>query len=98
MSDGFGADRYGTDVLARGWREAGRPVVPQVAAERDLVVEVAGDGFCGAVTGVRSGHVELEDRVGRRRLFPLGGGFLIDGAAVVLTPPAAAVPWTPSCW
>jgi len=90
MSDGFGADRYGTDVLAKGWREAGRRVVPQVAAERDLVVEVAGDGFCGAVTGVRSGHVELEDRAGRRRLFPLGGGFLIDGAAVVLTPPAAA--------
>ena len=23
MSDGFGADRYGTDVLAKGWREAG---------------------------------------------------------------------------
>ncbi len=91
MSDGFGADRYGTDVLAKGWREAGRPVVPQVAAERDLVVEVAGDGFCGAVTGVRGGHVELEDRVGRRRLVPLGGGFLIDGAAVVLTPPAAVV-------
>lgn len=90
MSDGFGADRYGTDVLAKGWREAGRRVVPQVAAERDLVVEVAGDGFCGAVTGVRSGHVELEDRAGRRRLFPLGGGFLIDGAAVVLTPPAVA--------
>ena len=39
MSDGFGADRYGTDVLAKGWREAGRPVVPQVAAERDLVTQ-----------------------------------------------------------
>lgn len=86
--DGF--DRYGGDVLAAGWREAGRRVVPQVAAETGLVVEVAGDGFCGAVTQVQQGTVELEDRAGRRRLFPLGGGFLIDGDAVELTPPRAA--------
>ncbi len=85
-------DRYGGDVLARGWREAGRRVVPEVPAERDLVVEVAQDGFCGAVTRVQSGTVELEDRLGRRRLFPLGGGFLIDGNAVVLTLPAPKAP------
>ncbi|MFS0867952.1 DUF3097 domain-containing protein [Microbacterium sp. 179-B 1A2 NHS] len=81
-------DRYGTDVLAAGWRDAGRAVVPQVAADRDLVVEVAGDGFVGAVTGIASGHVELEDRHGRTRVFPLGGGFLVDGSAVTLVPPA----------
>ena len=57
---------------------------PAVEATRDLVVEVADDGFCGAVVGVASGMVELEDRHGRRRLFPLGPGFLIDGADVVL--------------
>lgn len=84
-------DRYGADVLARGWREAGRrPPPPQVAAEAGLVVEVAGDGFCGAVMGVRSGTVELEDRLGRRRLFPLGGGYLVDGSAVELVVPRAA--------
>jgi len=83
-------DRYGVDVLAAGWRDAGRRVVPQMAADPGLVVEVAGDGFCGAVTRVQSGTVELEDRGGRRRLFPLGGGFLIDGETVVLTPPRAA--------
>lgn len=88
-------DRYGGDVLARGWRDAGRRVVPEVAAERELVVEVAADGFCGAVTRVQSGTVELEDRAGRRRLFPLGGGFLIDGEAVVLTVPKAAAPAGP---
>lgn len=88
MDDGF--DRYGSDVLATGWRDAGKRTIPVVAAERDLVVEVAGDGFCGAVTRVQSGTVELEDRLGRRRLFPLGGGFLIDGAAVQLAPPRAA--------
>ena len=86
--DGF--DRYGGDVLASGWRERARPVVRRVEATADLVVEVAGDGFCGAVTRVQSGTVELEDRLGRRRLFPLGGGFLIDGAAVDLVVPAAA--------
>jgi hypothetical protein len=83
-------DRYGGDVLAPGWRDAGRPKVEQVAANRDLVVEVAGDGFCGAVTGVQAGLVELEDRRGKRRSFPLGGGFLLDGKPVQLTPPAPA--------
>lgn len=86
--DGF--DRYGGDVLAPGWRDAGKKEVARVGAAPGLVVEVAGDGFCGAVTRVQSGTVELEDRRGLRRLFPLGGGFLIDGAAVELTVLAAA--------
>ena len=83
-------DRYGADVLAAGWRERGRKQIARVEASRDLVVEVAADGYCGAVVGVRAGTVELEDRNGRTRLFPLGGGFLIDGVDVVLTPPVAA--------
>ncbi|MFT4136242.1 DUF3097 domain-containing protein [Microbacterium sp.] len=85
-------DRYGSDVLAAGWRDAGRRPVPQVAASADLVVEVAGDGYCGAVVGVHSGHVELEDRHGRTRLFPLGRGFLVEGAAVELVAPPRAAP------
>jgi len=80
---------YGTDVLSGDWRRRGAKQVRDVAAERDLVVEVAQDGYCGAVTRVQGGHVELEDRNGRRRVFPLGGGFLIDGAPVRLGPPAA---------
>lgn len=83
-------DRYGTDVLAAGWREHGRRAIPQVEATAELVVEVVADGYCGAVVGVASGLVELEDRTGRRRLFPLGPGFLLDGQDVVLTRPAAA--------
>ena len=82
-------DRYGSDVLAAGWRERGAKAVADVAAERDLVVEVAVDGFCGAVTRVEGGHVELEDRRGQHRLFPLGGGFMIDGEPVRLVPPRA---------
>ena len=85
-------DRYATDVLADGWRSHGHRALPRIEATGDLVVEIAADGFCGAVLGVASGLVELEDRHGRRRLFPLGPGFLVDGADVVLTAPAAAAP------
>ena len=83
-------DRYGTDVLAPGWRESGTKPVPKVPADIDLVVEVAGDGFCGAITRREAGTVELEDYRGRRRLFPMGRGFLIDGAPVELVVPQAA--------
>lgn len=82
-------DRYGADVLAIGWQGHGRRELPRVAASRDLVVEVADDGYCGAVVGVSSGLVELEDRHGRRRMFPLGPGFLVDGGDVVLVAPTA---------
>ncbi|ALX66736.1 DUF3097 domain-containing protein [Microbacterium sp. XT11] len=83
-------DRYGSDVLAPGWRERAAKQVAQVAASVDLVVEVADDGFCGAITRIQGGTVELEDWKGRRRLFPLGGGFLIEGKPVRLVPPSAA--------
>jgi hypothetical protein len=88
-------DRYGTDVLAKGWRSHGTKTLTRVEATRDLVAEVAADGFCGAVVGVASGMVELEDRTGRVRLFPLGAGFLIDGADVILVAPAVAAPTGP---
>lgn len=84
-------DRYGGDVLAKGWRDAGRRITPQVEAARGLVVEVAADGYCGEIVGGSSGMVELEDRHGKRRVFPLGAGFLVDGQTVNLVPPKAAV-------
>ncbi|WP_127472733.1 DUF3097 family protein [Microbacterium sulfonylureivorans] len=83
-------DRYGTDVLADGWRARAAKQLARVEASRDLVVEVAADGFCGAVVGVASGMVELEDRRARRRLFPLGPGFLVEGVDVVLVAPVVA--------
>ncbi|GAA1985725.1 DUF3097 family protein [Microbacterium pumilum] len=84
-------DRYSTDVLAAGWRMKHTRELPRIEASRGLVVEVADDGFCGAVVSLASGHVELEDRHGRRRLFPLGPGYLVDGADVVLVAPAVVV-------
>ncbi len=56
-----------------------------------LVVELV-DGFVGAVIRVEKGTVELEDRHLRRRTFPLGGGYMVDGIAVVLRAPAADAP------
>jgi hypothetical protein len=85
-------DRYGADVLAPGWRERAVRPVARVEAARDVVVEVADDGFCGAVTDVTASGVELEDRKGRRRIFALGPGFLVDGEDVVLVAPAARAP------
>ncbi|HEV7183849.1 MAG TPA: DUF3097 domain-containing protein [Leifsonia sp.] len=80
-------DRYGSDVLAAGWKDAGRKTVPEVPAVRDLVVEEAATGFCGAVVRLEAHTVELEDYFGKKRVFPLGGGFLIDGDPVVLVMP-----------
>jgi hypothetical protein len=88
-------DRYGQDVLAAGWREKNKRELARVPATRDLVVEVAEDGYVGAVTSVSGGLVELEDRHGRRRMFPLGPGFLVEGAAVVLVVSAPAAPAAP---
>ncbi len=84
------ADRYGTDVLADGWRTAHTKQSRPVPAEHDAVFEVAADGFVGAVTRVENDTVELEDRLGKRRVFPLGAGFLLDGEPVTLTVPTSA--------
>ena len=85
-------DRYGTDVLAGDWRARGRRTIPTLEAERDLVVELAADGFCGAIVAVDKRHVTLEDRFGAKRLFPLGHGFLVDGEAVQLVFPTPKSP------
>ena len=92
MGIGDAKRRYDGDVLAPGWR---RPIpVPEVPAERDLVVEEAETAFCGAVLGCEKGPgghlVTLEDGRGRRRVFPLGPGFLIDGKPITLVRPTGA--------
>jgi len=84
-------DHYGRDVLAGNRRR--RETVPALPADRDLVVEEAGSGFCGAVVGCAKDAVTLEDRHGRRRVFPLSpAGFLLDGRPVTLTRPVATAP------
>ncbi len=90
--DPNGPDRYGADVLAGDWRARGRRVIPKVEAARDLVVELASNGFCGAVVAVDKQHVTLEDRFGGRRMFPLGHGFLVEGEPAELVFPTPKAP------
>jgi hypothetical protein len=86
----MGARDYGDDVLAGDWRRPRRGQIPELPAERDLVVEDPSSGFCGAVVACDKEAVTLEDRFGRRRLFPLAkAGFLLDGKPVTLVRPAA---------
>lgn len=58
-------------------------------ANTGLVVEDIASDFCGSVTAVEGRMVQLEDRHGRRRMFPLGAGFLFEGTPVVLVAPSA---------
>jgi DUF3097 family protein len=82
---------YGPDVLAAGAGRPRRAEIPHVAAERGLVVEEAGGGFCGAVVDCEKHVVTLEDRWGRQRVFPLSsGGFLLEGRPVTLVRPRPA--------
>jgi hypothetical protein len=82
-------DRYGHDVLAAGRRKPHSAVHP---AELGMVVEDAETGYVGAVVRVEYGRVDLEDRHGRTRGFPLGPGYLLEGRPVTLTTPRRPVP------
>ncbi|HET7070486.1 MAG TPA: DUF3097 domain-containing protein [Nocardioides sp.] len=85
-------DRYGPDVLASDWRASARGRRSEAwpaEATLGLVVEEVTTDFCGEIVAVERdlGTVTLEDRRGRRRGFPLGPGFLLEGRPVVLTAP-----------
>ncbi|MHC0429870.1 DUF3097 domain-containing protein [Streptomyces sp. O3] len=81
--------------LTPPWKK--RQAVPEIPADRDLVVEEAATGFCGAVVRCEAGTVTLEDRFGKHRVFPLEPrGFLLDGQAVTLVRPSPAAPARPA--
>lgn len=82
---------FGSD----GTRRVAKREVPEVPAEPGLVVETldtgGGDGFCGAVVSVDVREVVLEDRHGRRRVFPLRpAAFLVEGRTATLVVPKRA--------
>ncbi len=83
---------YGPDLTPPWKRSAPAPEVP---ADRGLVVEEAGTGFCGAVAACEKSAqgltVTLEDRFGKLRVFPMEPrGFLLDGKVVTLVRPSPA--------
>jgi hypothetical protein len=75
-------------VLAEQRPRPGPRQLPQVPAERGLVVEDAAAEFCGAVVFCEKDAVTLEDGHGRRRVFPLSPApFLLEGKPVRLVRP-----------
>lgn len=88
-------DPYGTDVLSvdphREGPGARRPRSTEVRLEMGMVLEDVTTGWVGAVVGIeKSGGihlVELEDRRGRTRSFPLGAGFWLEGRPIIALPP-----------
>jgi hypothetical protein len=89
-------DRYGNDVLARNPHQRTRVRSTPRPVEVGMVVEDAQSGFVGAVVRIEYGRIDLEDRDGRVRGFPVGPGYLIDGAPVILTAPRRAAPAAPA--
>ncbi len=95
------SERYGSDVLSGDWRAThgpgrrGRAV--EAPAEIGAVVEEVTTDWVGAIVAVDRDldTLTLEDRRGRRRTFPLGPGFLLEGRPVVLAAPLRATPAAP---
>ncbi|MBO0880666.1 MAG: DUF3097 domain-containing protein [Mycobacterium sp.] len=85
-------DRYGSDVLARDPHRPRRMRSTEMAIELGMVVEDAQTGYVGAVVRVEYGRMELEDRHGRTKPFPIGPGYLVDGKPVILTAPRRPPP------
>ena len=88
--------RYADDVLATDWRAPKNGRAVDVPAELGLVVEEVTTDWCGEVIAVDRDldTVTLEDRRGKRRTFPLGPGFLLEGKPVVLVRATRATPTT----
>ncbi|HWI42976.1 MAG TPA: DUF3097 domain-containing protein [Nocardioides sp.] len=82
-------DRYRTDVLAGDWKVPVRGRAVEAPADPGLVVEEVLSDFCGEIVAVDRDldTLTLEDRRGKRRTFPLGPGFLLEGKPVILTAP-----------
>jgi hypothetical protein len=92
-------DRYGSDVLASDWRAPKRGRATEIDADLGLVVEEVTTDWCGEIVKVERdlGTVTLEDRRRKRRTFPLGPGFLLEGLPVVLVAPTrTAAPQQPT--
>jgi hypothetical protein len=85
-------------VLAGDWRAPARGRAVPAVAERGAVVEEVMTDFVGEIVAVDRDldTLTLEDRRGRRRTFPLGPGYLLEGRPVVLSAPARNSPAQPT--
>ena len=92
------SDRYGADVLAGDWRVPKRGRAVETEAGHGLVVEEVTTDWCGEIVKVDRdlGTLTLEDRRSKRRTFPLGPGFLLEGRPVALVAPTRTGPRAPT--
>ena len=90
--------RYGSDVLPGDWRAPKNGRAVPAAAELGAVVEEVMTDFVGEIVAVDRDidTLTLEDRRGKRRTFPLGPGFLLDGRPVILSAPTRKGPTKPT--
>src|SRR3954468_7464141 len=97
LSDSSRYGGYGSDVLNTDWRAPRRGRAVEIEADKGLVVEEVTTDWGGEIVAVERDldTVTLEDRRGRRRTFPLGPGFLLEGVPVILRPPVRSGPAGP---
>ncbi len=77
-------------MLAGDWNSPRNGRAVEAPAEIGAVVEEVTTDWCGEIVAVDRDldTLTLEDRRGKRRTFPLGPGFLLEGRPVILTAPA----------
>ncbi|MES2170529.1 MAG: DUF3097 family protein [Actinomycetota bacterium] len=80
-------DRFGDGVVDDNRGRRSLTVAPDVEAHAGLEVEHGESGFYGVVLGIEGRLVRVEDFDGMVRVFPLGTGFLVGGAAATLVAP-----------
>jgi len=89
-------DRYGFDVFSNDPHSRNRPTTVDIPVRLGLVIEDVESGFVGEVSRIEQHDgqtlMQLTDRYGMLRMFPLGSGYWIDGKPVNLIPPVAAQP------
>jgi len=92
-------DRYGFDVLSDDPHRRGKPTTTDLPVARGLVIEDVESGYVGEVTGLENSGgqilMELTDRRGAARMFPLGPGYWVEGKPVNLLPPVRQARTTP---
>lgn len=85
-------DHYGSDVLARDPHSSRKVRSVELPIELGMVVEDVQTGYVGSVVRVELGRIQLEDRHGDTKPFPIGPGYLVDGKPVILTAPRRPLP------
>ncbi len=80
------------------WRRPKNGRAVEIDADLGLVVEEVTTDWCGEIVTVERdlGTLTLEDRRSKRRTFPLGPGFLLEGRPVVLVAPTRKGPQAPT--